>query len=569
MSFMHQEVKYRGMEPVLAFRPSQAQPRPGLIEANQCVKRLMARPKISRIAVISCSPDGGLNCVDTSFNPPEVILNNSVYEIAHCGVDAGKPKLFTVVVGKKETSDFFCHVFKCATKDQASRFVRAVASACTLAFQNYQKQKAAGGAKGKAAPKRQGSKPKTAAAAPAKSRQAQIRSSMRRPVGGASRQAVRNGVPVPKLTDSWFRPSMSRGEVTTILRSGRIGDFIIRESQTRPGDYAISVQTGNQIWTGLVVRGSSGGYQLGERGGVSFGDLTDLIGHYAQNTFMNDGNGYPMALKMPDDTAWLDANQAAAPSGGSTRAPDWRQSNKGASGGSPKRGSEPTFEQIMNGEYNPDEEVWPDSSGDEGAGEGDFVPGALPTNDKDAFEMFMNQGGFDVDENGELVALDDVADALQELEGGDDDEDFVPGEMPSNGGGFDDNFDAGGAPSGGAGFADSFGDSFEPAAGAAPAAEGPTLESVAQVIFDQVPVDEESCISGAEARPLLLKSGLEVAMLGTIWMEVDSERRGKLDFDQLVLCLGMISQAQQGQDPSLETLDITTVTVPDLGDVTA
>jgi hypothetical protein len=35
-------------------------------------------------------------------------------------------------------------------------------------------------------------------------------------------------------------------------------------------------------------------------------------------------------------------------------------------------------------------------------------------------------------------------------------------------------------------------------------------------------------------------------MLGTIWMDVDSERRGKLDFDQLVLCLGLISQAQQG-----------------------
>jgi hypothetical protein len=35
---------------------------------------------------------------------------------------------------------------------------------------------------------------------------------------------------------------------------GRIGEFIIRESQTRPGDYAVSVQTGNQIWTGLITR---------------------------------------------------------------------------------------------------------------------------------------------------------------------------------------------------------------------------------------------------------------------------------------------------------------------------
>ena len=49
--------------------------------------------------------------------------------------------------------------------------------------------------------------------------------------------------------------------------------------------------------------------------------------HYAKATFMNDGNGYPMALKLPDDTAWLDAAAAAAPSSsGPTRIPDWRQS---------------------------------------------------------------------------------------------------------------------------------------------------------------------------------------------------------------------------------------------------
>eukprot|EP00730_Choanoeca_flexa_P000580 TRINITY_DN10256_c0_g1_i1.p1 TRINITY_DN10256_c0_g1~~TRINITY_DN10256_c0_g1_i1.p1 ORF type:complete len:580 (+),score=144.33 TRINITY_DN10256_c0_g1_i1:76-1815(+) len=541
MSFMHQEVKYRGMEPVLAWRPTQAQPRPGLIEANGCVKRLMARPKISRIAVISCSPDGGLNCVDTSFNPPEVILNNSVYEIAHCGVDAGKPRLFTVIVGKKDTTDFFCHVFKCASKDEASRFVRAVASACTLAFQNYKKQKqAAKKPTGRSQPKRQAS----SGSASSNPRQAQIRSSMRRPVGGQTRQAVRNGVPNPKLTDSWFRPSMSRGEVATILRSGRIGEFIIRESQTRPGDYAISVQTGNQIWTGLVVQRANG-YQLGEKGGVSFADLTDLIAHYAQNTFMNDGNGYPMALKLPDDTAWTDAG-AAKRSGGSARGvPDWRQPS---SGGSKKR-AEPTFEQIMNGDYNPDQE-WPasgESSGDEGAGDGEgvaFVPGNdLPTNDQDAFEMFMNQGGFDVDENGELVALDDVADALADVEAGDDD-DFVPGEMPSGapGGGFGDDFEASTAAAG-AGFDDNFGDD-------APAAGGDSsgLEDLAKALFEQAPVDEDNCISGNDARPLLLKSGLEVATLGTIWMEVDSDRLGKLDFDQLVLCLGLISQAQQGTD---------------------
>lgn len=41
-------------------------------------------------------------------------------------------------------------------------------------------------------------------------------------------------------------------------------------------------------------------------------------------------------------------------------------------------------------------------------------------------------------------------------------------------------------------------------------------------------------------------TGLDVNTLGTIWMEVDNERRGKIDFDQLCLILGLISQAQNG-----------------------
>ena len=102
--------------------------------------------------------------------------------------------------------------------------------------------------------------------------------------------------------------------------------------------------------------------------------------------------------------------------------------------------------------------------------------------------------------------------------------------MPS-GGGFGDNFDA--APTGGAGFADAFGDDdFEPSGAPGTssvgwgstrgligcftriASGGSTLEALAQVIFDQVHVDEENCISGAEARPLLLKCGTGCRGLG-------------------------------------------------------
>ena len=61
------------------------------------------------------------------------------------------------------------------------------------------------------------------------------------------------------------------------------------ESQSQPGDYALSVQTGNLIWTGLVLHTENGpsrpactvliaaGYKLGTKATICFDELTDLI----------------------------------------------------------------------------------------------------------------------------------------------------------------------------------------------------------------------------------------------------------------------------------------------------
>lgn len=453
-------------------------------------------------------------------------------------------------------------------------------------------------------------------------RSQQIRSSMRRPQG-ASRQQVRNGKPNPKLTDSWFRPSMTRGEVNTILRAGRIGDFIVRESQTRPGDYAIAVQTGNQIWTGLLVHGPSG-FQLGERGGITFPEITELVAHYAQNTFMNDANQHPMALRVPDDTAWMEEAATAATfsrTSPSTRGvPDWRDRQQQQQTTTAPQEQEQefsplaalaqaqeddlTFEQIMNGEFNPEQE-WPQSSGDEEDNNVEFIPGGIPDNDKDAFEMFMNQGGFDVDENGELVPLDTVAKALDEIdqEGHDyededeDDDDFVPGEMPSStsaaDGGFGDDFDPTAAATStssgfgddfeasitvknttttiqtnGGGFDDDFTPSSAPTHGFEDDFVGGATQSPVEVLAQQIfemhmdSADEDDCIQGGDIRPTLMASNLPVETLGTIWMDVDSDRRGKLDVSQIALVLGLMAQAQMGQEPSLETLDLQTIDPP-------
>ena len=104
------------------------------------------------------------------------------------------------------------------------------------------------------------------------------------------------------------------------------------ESQSQPGDYALSVQTGNMVWTGLILHTEHGmsrrdtkvlphsaaGYQLGTKATICFDELTDLIKHvifascelqvnlfryYAQNKFMNDAFGAPLILRLPYNMA--------------------------------------------------------------------------------------------------------------------------------------------------------------------------------------------------------------------------------------------------------------------------
>ena len=49
---------------------------------------------------------------------------------------------------------------------------------------------------------------------------------------------------------------------------------------------------------------------------------------------------------------------------------------------------------------------------------------------------------------------------------------------------------------------------------------------------------------------------------GTIWMEVDQDRRGKIDFDQFTLILGLISQVQAGLQPNLDVINLDIIDPP-------
>lgn len=314
----------------------------------------------------------------------------------------------------------------------------------------------------------------------------------------------------------------SRAEVQTALRGGRVGDFVVRESQSQPGDYAISVQTGKNIWTGLVLH-SSDGFQLGNRGGVLFDELVDLIAFYCENKFMNDDFGFGLTLRMPPDSLASQVSMNQSPQRAVARKPTFKNppvfgdldAETDDMEGSPAGGYQPAC-------------GWPDSA-DEDEGQS-FNPRQGTRNkdamtemsEADAFEAFMNAGGAT---SMGVTELDDALDNLQLAPpaGGDssDEEENQPVRTPAL------TVDAV-QPS-------RFDEPAEPAE--------PVLQQYAQHVFSLVPnKDHEDCLGGADVRPVLMKSGLEVGILGRIWMEVDQARRGKIDLDQLALVLGMISQ---------------------------
>jgi hypothetical protein len=130
---------------------------------------------------------------------------------------------------------------------QASKTTRAVAAVCTEAFQSARSASGGGGGGGgsggaskKPPPAQDGAIDEARIARQKKMRRASLK------------KAPAKIKVIAKLTDDWFVPDMARDAVQSKLREARVGDFFVRESSSKPGDYAISVQSGKNLWTGLI-----------------------------------------------------------------------------------------------------------------------------------------------------------------------------------------------------------------------------------------------------------------------------------------------------------------------------
>uniref|UniRef100_A0A1A7X3K0 Osteoclast-stimulating factor 1 n=1 Tax=Iconisemion striatum TaxID=60296 RepID=A0A1A7X3K0_9TELE len=92
----------------------------------------------------------------------------------------------------------------------------------------------------------------------------------------------------------WFREDISRGAAEEQLRNKPLGDFLIRGSQSSPGEFSISVKHENDVQHFKVMRDNKGQYFLWSE---KFTSINKLVEFYkttsiskTRQIFLNDGS---------------------------------------------------------------------------------------------------------------------------------------------------------------------------------------------------------------------------------------------------------------------------------------
>lgn len=94
----------------------------------------------------------------------------------------------------------------------------------------------------------------------------------------------------------WFHGNLSGKEAEKlILERGKNGSFLVRESQSKPGDFVLSVRTDDKV-THVMIRWQDSKYDVG--GGEKFTTLCELIEHYKRNP-MVETCGTVVHLRQP------------------------------------------------------------------------------------------------------------------------------------------------------------------------------------------------------------------------------------------------------------------------------
>ena len=84
------------------------------------------------------------------------------------------------------------------------------------------------------------------------------------------------------------------------------------------------------------------------------------------------------------------------------------------------------------------------------------------------------------------------------------------------------------------------------------------IAGMAEYIIGSVDVDERGLADGGSLRDYMLRSGLPNAVLADLWGRADSQELGKLNQAQIMVLLGLLSQAQAGTGPQVAAVNAST-----------
>ncbi|XP_017773846.1 PREDICTED: tyrosine-protein phosphatase corkscrew isoform X2 [Nicrophorus vespilloides] len=104
----------------------------------------------------------------------------------------------------------------------------------------------------------------------------------------------------------WFHGHLSGKEAEKlILERGKNGSFLVRESQSKPGDFVLSVRTDDKVTHVMIRCTQDNRYDVG--GGEKFDSLAELIEHYKRNP-MVETTGTVVHLKQPFNATRINAS---------------------------------------------------------------------------------------------------------------------------------------------------------------------------------------------------------------------------------------------------------------------
>ncbi|XP_069383203.1 tyrosine-protein phosphatase non-receptor type 11b isoform X2 [Paralichthys olivaceus] len=115
-------------------------------------------------------------------------------------------------------------------------------------------------------------------------------------------------------SERWYHGHLSGRDAEKLLTDkGKAGSFLVRESQSKPGDFVLSVLTHEEKHenvdrktkvTHVMIRYQEGKYDVG--GGERFDTLADLVDHYKKNP-MVEKSGIVVHLKQPFNATRINA----------------------------------------------------------------------------------------------------------------------------------------------------------------------------------------------------------------------------------------------------------------------